>query len=102
MKRFRNLSEKQSDVFEQICINNDAGHNKRTLKALENKGLIECKMLPVNDGGFPPINILRSRVPVAIHMEWCQWCSDNFIFDDNGNPIEKESVICTHTKSFLK
>ena len=88
MKRFRNLSKAQYNVFEQICINNDAGHNERTLKALEKKGLIKCKMLPLKDGGFPPVEILRSYVPLEIHQEWCQWCSDNF--DDDGNPIEKE------------
>ena len=79
MKRFRNLSKAQSDVFENICAGNDLGHSSKTLRELESKGLIECS------GHFT----IRSRVPIAIHMEWCQWCDDNFDFDDDGNPIEK-------------
>ena len=90
MKRFKSLSKAQYYVFEQICVNNDAGHNKRTLKALEKKGLIKCKIIPRRDISVGFINVLRSYVPLDIHQEWCQWCSDNFDFDDDGNPIEKE------------
>jgi hypothetical protein len=70
MKRFRDLPKAQSFVFEQIAINNDAGHHPATLKALMKKGLIEETR--ERQGAF---SIFRYHVPIPIHMEWCNWCS---------------------------
>ena len=67
---FRGLTDKQSEVFEQIAINNDSGHNLRTLESLERKGLIE--RYAVNDGAF---TIFHYCVPIPIHAEWCEWCT---------------------------
>lgn len=70
MTTFRNLPPKQSEVFEQIAIGNDAGHNPRTLDALWRKFLIERS--EQMQGLFI---IYRYNVPVNIHIEWCAWCA---------------------------
>ena len=66
MKNFREMSDNQLAVFEQIAINNDQGHSKNILKRLKQKGLIE----QTGDNSY--------RVPIAIHAEWCAWCAEKF------------------------
>lgn len=65
---FRNLLQEESDVFEQIAINNDMGHPPAVLKRLEVKQLIVKK---VESNGMK-----HYYVPIPIHIEWCQWCSE--------------------------
>ena len=72
MTTFRNLSPKQSEVFEQIAVGNDAGHNPRTLDALWRKNLIERTEQSVKGTLFV---VYRYHVPLPIHREWCEWCS---------------------------
>ena len=76
MKNFRNLTNAQSDVFEQIAVgnDNDGGHNPKVLDRLEKMGLLTSKSQILS--GFPPVTIKRYEVPIDIHMEWCQWCSE--------------------------
>lgn len=73
-KTFRNLPKTQADVFEQIAVNNDGGHHPKTVASLLKKGLIgvtrECLR------GSPSVVIERYFVPTPIHIEWCNWCSD--------------------------
>jgi hypothetical protein len=78
-KNFAGLTDKQAAVFEQIAVSNDAGHNPRTLESLERKGFIE--RYGVNDGAF---TIFHYFVPIPIHMEWCQWCTDTLGEEDEG------------------
>jgi hypothetical protein len=72
-KTFRGLPFAQAEVFEQICVNLDTGHNARTLAALVKKGLITERIQRLS--GSPPVDIKRYSVPLPIHMEWCEWCS---------------------------
>ncbi len=72
MKRFRNLTKAQEQVFEQIAINNDGGHNQRTLISLVKKGFIE----PYQEEMIG-CTITRYMVPLPTHMEWCKWCDNN-------------------------
>ncbi len=74
-RRFRGLSKRQHEVFEQIAVNNDTGHHPATLAALERKGLIEdvgCTRKIVM--GCRAFSYRRYAVPTAIHIEWCYWC----------------------------
>lgn len=75
MKNFKSLTKTQSKVFVQIATGNDAGHNRKVLDRLENMGLLTCELQQLS--GFPPVAIRRYEVPITVHMEWCQWCSDN-------------------------
>jgi len=74
MTAFSKLSKTQLSVFEQICINNDAGHSQQTLRSLIRLGLIV--EYHQRDGLFA---IKRYRVPILVHMEWCQWASDEIL-----------------------
>ena len=80
MERFRNLSETQAKAFELIAINQDGGHHPRTLEALEKKGLITKHEVQTYGKGNSPIDripmiIYRYSVPLAVHIEWCEWIS---------------------------
>lgn len=74
---FDNLSKKQLSVFEQIAIGNDARHNKQTINSLKRLGLVEeyresyINRIDRTGQTF----IFRYRVPIAVHIEWCAWCS---------------------------
>lgn len=79
---FTKLTKKQLEVFEQIAIGRDTGHNDRTLESLVNKGYITCtpKQLP----GWPPVKINTYSVSIPIHMAWCQWCSTRLDKENAG------------------
>jgi hypothetical protein len=73
MKTFRGLTKRQLEAFEMIAINKfPFGFSNKTIRVLLNKGLIvkihgvSCK---------PPIPI-DYHVPLYIHQEWCEWCSN--------------------------
>lgn len=72
MKRFLNLPKAQADTFEQIACGNDRGVNRRTAEALIEKSLIIQREQNMGRG----LTIFRYEVPIPVHMEWCQWCSE--------------------------
>lgn len=75
---FRKLTDLQQRVFGQIAMNVDKGHPKRTLEFLEKKGLIISET--ENKTGFDSLGyfsfpVTKYRVPILVHAEWCEWCS---------------------------
>lgn len=74
MTTFLNLPPKQSEVFEQIAIGNDAGHPQTIIVPLLRKGLITEIQEKTRDR-FGEFSIYRYEVPLPIHMEWCAWCA---------------------------
>ena len=74
-RRFRGLSERQTDVLGQIALGNDGGHNPRTLAALEARGFIVPMDVPSRIPGVL-MTVRHYEVPTWLHMEWCAWCSD--------------------------
>ena len=81
-KRFRGLSARQQDVFEAIATGHDSPPAARSLlDALERKGFIAYETVPMYGPTNAPIDripmMVRSYyVPLPIHAEWCEWCSD--------------------------
>lgn len=73
---FRGLSNKQAEVLGQMCVGQEDGHNPRTLKALEAKGLLVGYDEIVTEGGIS-VKTLRYFVPTPVHIEWCEWCAAN-------------------------
>lgn len=73
MTDFDKLSDAQINVFEQIAIGNDAGHNQRTLDSLLKRGLIETYREPFIDY-IGQTYITRYRVTTSAHIDWCAWC----------------------------
>jgi hypothetical protein len=77
MTNFENLTKSQLSVFEQICINDDAAHNQRTLDSLVRRGLIE----EYDERQDVIFVIKRYRVPIPVHMAWCEWASEQEAID---------------------
>ena len=73
-KTFQGLTPAQDRVLAQIATGNDGAHHPATLKALEDKGLIESEEVKDNYGGLP-FTYRRYYVPFPIHLEWCEWCA---------------------------
>ena len=75
----KRCTSNQRRTFEQIAIGNSAGHHPKTIKALLAKGLIERGDDYMFGGDrFGPIAIPTYYVPLPIHAEWCEWCSEQF------------------------
>lgn len=72
-KRFRDLTRAQEAAFECIALNGQPQCAPRTLKALEDAGLIAKDVHQLD--GWPPVWVNVWYVPIRVHMEWCQWCS---------------------------
>lgn len=79
MKRFRNLSAAQQSAFEQIASGWSGGSefHPRTMKALEDKGLVVGSDFVSRDH-WPPITVRQYELTSGAHEEWCSWCDENF------------------------
>lgn len=73
---FLGLTAAQQEVFGLVAMGQDGGHDRRTLRALQRKGLVASyiEKLP---GGFPVV-VARYYVPTPVHMRWCAWCAEQF------------------------
>ena len=76
--RFRKLPKKQLEAFEMIAIGWRFGHHPATLKALEQKGLIEYEEKILGRDRLGPIIVKAPFVPIPIHIEWCEWCAEHY------------------------
>lgn len=71
----------QIKAFECIAINDTGGHSQKTLDALHRKGLIDYIERRASDA-MGRFSWKEPYVPLAIHHQWCQWCSENVSDDD--------------------
>jgi hypothetical protein len=72
----KKLSKKQREVFDQVCINNDRGHSRTTLKSLINKGLI-TQYTEV----FLPNYYRYEFANYGVHMAWGEVCAEENLED---------------------
>jgi hypothetical protein len=71
-------SSKQVEAFEAIATNMDPSAHHRTIKALLDKGMIECVgKKRVGRDAFGSIDIPIYAVPRNVHLQWCRWCDEN-------------------------
>lgn len=66
----------QRNAFERIATGDDSRVHPETAKALIAKGLIESEMVTVGHDRFGAITVASYTVPLLLHMQWCQWCSE--------------------------
>ena len=66
----------QREAFERIAINQPARCTQKTLNALMEKKLVEFTS-DTRIGRFE-IALLHYYVPIPIHAQWCEWCSEQF------------------------
>ena len=76
MKRFRGLTKAQQKGFERIACNLPPGCTERTLVALLDAGLIE-RTEHAQRTALGTFVHYEHRVPIPVHMEWCEWCSEH-------------------------
>lgn len=70
------LNQEQQDVFEQICIGNNKGHDKEIVRCLQDLGFIEIK-------DYYPYPTKE------IYDQWQVWCR-TFDFEDDNVYWDKE------------
>ena len=84
---FKNLTDSQCIAFGLIALDSDNGHNPMVLRSLMDKGLIEEYEDEIRGRGSSPIDripmtVKRYRVPIAMHICWCEWCSENIKWEE--------------------
>jgi len=67
------LTEQQRQVFGDIAVGLDEGHPPEVLLRLTELGLIQ--------GHQPDGGPARWGVPVHLHIQWAQWCSEQVAED---------------------
>jgi hypothetical protein len=77
------LPANQQEVLGQVCLGNDSGHAKATLKALERKGLVYSypDLMHFKDG-LPPMEVTCWSVEIAVHYAWCSWAAEHVTEED--------------------
>lgn len=73
---FDTLTKGQERTLGLIAINQDGWHNPMTLRSLMRRGLIERRE-EWDVSGSLAVRIIRYHVPLPVHIEWCEWISEN-------------------------
>lgn len=71
-------SQRQVEIFEAIAVNLEPPFSPRSLRALLDAGLVEQVGVRVlGRDAFGAIKVPVYAVPLPVHYQWCQWCSEN-------------------------
>lgn len=73
----KGMSKTQVAAFERVAINEPPMAGRQTMDILEKRGLVE--RLPDKFVGRDVLGVIRIAaycVPLPVHMQWCQWCSE--------------------------
>jgi hypothetical protein len=77
-------------AFEQIAISQRPMAGHKILKALREKGLIDYTNKVVGRDTLGAITVPEWFVPLHIHAQWCEWCSEN-VTDDDASLTRRQS-----------
>ena len=72
----KGMTKRQIEVFERIAINQPPCCPWPTLDALLKAGVIERGEDDVRRDALGVYKIPSFHVPLLIHMQWCEWCSE--------------------------
>lgn len=72
----KGMSRKQREAFEQIAINQHPQDGWRSIDALLKAGVIEKVEGEKRRDAMGVYEIPRFNVPLSVHMQWCEWCSE--------------------------
>lgn len=72
----KGLSKIQVEVFERIAINEPHMASENTINALLRRGLIEPTEPKIIQSRFGDIRVKQYLVPLPLHMQWCEWASE--------------------------
>lgn len=77
----KGMTKAQIAAFEAIAVNAPPCCHPETIDALLKKGVIERGDDVEKQDGFGKYSLPQYFVPVAIHMQWCEWCSQQIESD---------------------
>lgn len=82
------LTKSQRAVFEQIAVGNSRGHSSKTIKKLlEKEAIIQTGREVLGRDRFGEISVPVYAVPLPLHIEWCEWCSE--VYEDSPGLLEQ-------------
>lgn len=73
---FEGLTEKQFNLLSRIACGDDSQVERRIVKALIAKALVQPYTEPVQTE-IGTLEVQRYMVPINVHMAWAQWCAAN-------------------------
>jgi len=76
------LSKGVVEVFESIAVSQPHPHRPAAILTLLHAGLIVQIGERVLRDRFGEVRIPVYEVPLPVHYQWCQWCSENVPDDD--------------------
>lgn len=81
----KGMTEPQREAFERIAISQHPMAQEKTIEALLKRGVIARDANEVlGRDAFGTITVPRYYVPMPVHMQWCDWASENVTDDELG------------------
>ncbi len=72
----KGMTKPQREAFERIAVNMFPLCRSKTLDALLKAGVIELGEPETYRDGLGSYQVPTYSVPLPIHMQWCEWCSE--------------------------
>lgn len=72
----KGMTKAQREAFERIAINQPPMASHKALLALRQKGLIDYEDREIGRDALGAIKVPLWFVPLPIHMQWCEWASE--------------------------
>lgn len=76
------MTKAQIATFERVAINMPPTATMKTILALIERGLIVKTEHVIGRDALGDIAINEYHVPLPIHAQWCEWCSEQPGIDD--------------------
>lgn len=77
----KGMTKGQRDAFEQIAINQPPRARDATILKLKLRGLIDI-VYETRRVGLGEYKIPVYSVPLPVHMQWCQWASEQAEYEE--------------------
>ena len=80
----RGLGKSVREAFGLMTIGERPFISQKTMAAFLERGLIvRMPDKVLGRDAFGAIAVPDYEIPISVHMEWCQWCADNFPDEDD-------------------
>ena len=71
----KGMTKRYHEIFEQIAVNQPPRCRDSMILQLKLRGLVEVEYKTLRDK-LGEYKIPVYSVPLPIHMQWCEWCSE--------------------------
>jgi len=81
----KGLRKTVRDAFEQMTIGQRPWISAATVSVFLDRGLIV--RLPdkvLGRDAFGAITVPEYEIPISVHMNWCEWCANNYPDEDDA------------------